>query len=151
MNAYRIYDVLYEEEKKKNTPGLPRKWTHVEFWEQLVYDLILPNRKSGTSATVSSFASSPRRSPCRSLALASVTKPSTYDLSSNGGIKTYLEEKGVSKITKERLDNGYFRHRHDGLRHNWIPVKNGRCQYCYYILHNEIATPQQRHYTDSMA
>ena len=152
VNAYRIYDVLYEEEKKKNTPGLPRKWTHVEFREQLVYDLIPLKGKRGTSATVSSFASSsPRRSPRRSSASASVTTPTTYDLSSNGGINTYLEEKGVSKITKERLDNGYFRRRFDGLRHDWIPVKNGRCQYCYYILHNEIATPQRRHYTNTLA
>ncbi len=64
VNANHTYDVLYKEETKKNKPGLPKKWMHVEFWEQLVYDLILPMRKrasilAGTSASESPFASTP--------------------------------------------------------------------------------------------
>jgi hypothetical protein len=28
VNAYKIYDVMYEEEKKKEKGGLPPKWSH---------------------------------------------------------------------------------------------------------------------------
>ena len=42
------------------------------------------------------------------------------------------------RITKGALAGGYFRHRLDGMRHNWIPASCTRlCQWCYYKLHNE--------------
>ena len=42
MNAYRMYCVLYEEERELKKPGLPMKWSHMGFLEELVYDLLLP-------------------------------------------------------------------------------------------------------------
>jgi hypothetical protein len=42
--GWKIYDALYEEQKKKNRPGLPPKWSHAGFLEQLVYDFILPGQ-----------------------------------------------------------------------------------------------------------
>jgi hypothetical protein len=44
VNAYKIYDALYDEEKKSKRPGLPPKWTHAEFLEELVYDFLLPGQ-----------------------------------------------------------------------------------------------------------
>ena len=44
-NGYRIYVEMWQEEKKKRTTvDLPPKWTHAEFLEQLVYDLIFPHQ-----------------------------------------------------------------------------------------------------------
>ena len=46
-----MYESMYEEEKEKrgeqrSTPGvgMPKKWTHLEFMVELVYDLIFPGR-----------------------------------------------------------------------------------------------------------
>ena len=36
VNAYKIYAVLHEDKKKSKRPGLPPKWTHAEFLEELV-------------------------------------------------------------------------------------------------------------------
>ena len=36
--------ILYDEQKKEKRPGLPPKWTHAQFLEELVYDFILPGQ-----------------------------------------------------------------------------------------------------------
>ena len=49
VNAFKMYESMYEEEKEKrgeqrSTPGvgMPKKWTHLEFMVELVYDFIFP-------------------------------------------------------------------------------------------------------------
>jgi hypothetical protein len=44
VNAYKIYNVHWDEQKKEKRPGLPPKWTHVQFLEELVYDFLLPGK-----------------------------------------------------------------------------------------------------------
>ena len=53
VNAFKMYNSMYEEEKRKqaNTQrqsgargGMPKKWTHLEFMTELVYDLIFPGQ-----------------------------------------------------------------------------------------------------------
>ena len=45
VNAYKMYDVLYDEQKKEKRPGLPPKWTHAQFLEfEEFYDFILPGQ-----------------------------------------------------------------------------------------------------------
>jgi hypothetical protein len=42
-NAYKQYEVLYEEEMKNQEPkNLPPWWTHAHFLEELVYNLMFP-------------------------------------------------------------------------------------------------------------
>jgi hypothetical protein len=36
VNAYKIYNVLHDEQKKEKRPGIPPKWTHTQFLEELV-------------------------------------------------------------------------------------------------------------------
>jgi hypothetical protein len=139
VNAYRIYCVLWDEENAKKTPGLPKKWSHKEFREQLVYDLIFDGYDVKTVSSSSSGSTS---------AVKSVTY---YDLTSNRGIMDYLTEYRVEMITKARLGNGYFKYRLNGERHNWLPLsreQNARCQYCYYILKNNIPKESQKSYED---
>jgi hypothetical protein len=139
VNAYRIYCVLWDEENAKKTPGLPKKWSHKEFREQLVYDLIFDGYDVKTVSSSSSGSTS---------AVKSVTY---YDLTSNRGIMDYLTEYRVEMITKARLGNGYFKYRLNRERHNWMPLsreQNARCQYCYYILKNDIPKESQKSYED---
>jgi hypothetical protein len=42
VNVYKIYKVLYDKEDVKKTPGLPPRWTHARFLEELVYDFPPP-------------------------------------------------------------------------------------------------------------
>ena len=44
VNAYKIYEVLYNEEDAKKILGLPPRWTHARFLEEPVYDFIFPGR-----------------------------------------------------------------------------------------------------------
>jgi hypothetical protein len=44
VNAYKIYEVMYDEEEAKKTSGLPPRWTHARFLEELIYDFIFPGR-----------------------------------------------------------------------------------------------------------
>jgi hypothetical protein len=44
VNSYKIYVAMWDEEKKKGRTDLPGKWSHAEFVEQLVYDLIFPEQ-----------------------------------------------------------------------------------------------------------
>ena len=44
VNAYKIYQYMWDEEKAKGRRDLPEKWSHAEFIEQLVYDLIFPEQ-----------------------------------------------------------------------------------------------------------
>ena len=32
VNAYRIYELIYDEEVAKKTPGLPKRWAHAKFF-----------------------------------------------------------------------------------------------------------------------
>ena len=36
--------ILYDEQKKEKRSGLPPKWTHAQFLEELVYDFIFPGQ-----------------------------------------------------------------------------------------------------------
>jgi hypothetical protein len=36
--------VIYDEEEAKKMPGLPKRWSHAKFLEELVYDFILPGQ-----------------------------------------------------------------------------------------------------------
>ena len=63
----------------KKTPGLPKKWSHKEFREQLVYDLIFDGNDVKTVSSSSSGSTS-------------AVKSVTYDLTSNRGIMDYLTD-----------------------------------------------------------
>ena len=44
VNAYKIYEFMWNEQKATGRTDLLVKWTHAEFIEQLVYDLIFPQQ-----------------------------------------------------------------------------------------------------------
>ncbi len=44
VNAYCIYEVIYDEEEAKKMPGPPKRWFHTQFLDELVYDFIYLGR-----------------------------------------------------------------------------------------------------------
>jgi len=44
VNGYKMYEEIYEEEKKKNEGELPPKWSHMDFMVELVYDMLYPEQ-----------------------------------------------------------------------------------------------------------
>jgi hypothetical protein len=50
VNAYKIYETIYDEEVAKKMPNLPPKSTHARFLEELVYDFVFPGRSRTKSS-----------------------------------------------------------------------------------------------------
>ncbi len=151
VNAYKIYEVMYEEERKKGTPGLPPKWTHACFLEELVYDFIFPKRSvnntddSTNTTSIRSFSSFVQGSGDADESIVS------YDLNTSWGRKTYLDENPTVRITRRAIEDGHFRYRLDGLRHNMIPCnKDSHCQWCYYKLMNDYDKKERKNMTDAL-
>jgi hypothetical protein len=150
VNAYKIYDVLYDEQKKEKRPGLPSKWTHAQFLEELVYDFILPGQVRKHVDVLedtddASLASSIRKSRSFSL-FGSQASGSTneHDLSCATGIKEFLEKCKTHYITKDRMERNFFTRRLDGQRHAWVhALEQSHCQYCHYVWANEFDDAQK--------
>jgi hypothetical protein len=148
VNGYKIYVAMWDEEKEKGREDLPAKWTHAEFIEQLVYDLIFPaqtlahreflreNDDESSNRSLSSFGGSSLQED----------NDREWDLSDSTGIKTFLEEKASTKITKRNLLEGSVHARRlDGHFHCLVKaLYSMQCQYCYYVFTNEYDEMQQQ-------
>ena len=148
VNAYKIYEIIYDEEVAKKTPNLPPKWTHARFLEELVYDLVFPGRTAGTksSADTASTGSSVR---LFSVSYRDGDGEEVYDLRSSGGRKDYCENIKPKRITKKALEGGKFSQRLDGMRHNSIQARQyDYCQYCYYQYMNEVPESNREAYQE---
>ena len=151
VNAYKIYAVLHEDKKKSKRPGLPPKWTHAEFLEELVYDFLLPGQTKKHVDLLrdidnSSLAASVRTTHSFSMyGSARQSGEEEHDLSCVEGRKAFFKKRKASHITKERLDGSYFSERLDGQRHAWVhALKKHPCQYCYYAWANEFDIAQKK-------
>ena len=141
VNAFKIYNALYDEEERQKKPGLPKRWTHRDFIVGLIHDMMYPRRRPRKSPAVSlsfsnddnsstvSSTSSVRSKRSRS-SLSSVEEEEEED--SDGNDDDYNCESGWKHITKKyrsstindrKLNSNYFSHRLDGRRHPAIPTK----------------------------
>ena len=146
MNAYRVYEVMYDEEKAKKTPWLPPRHTHTRFLEELVYDFIFPGQSKSKinvvidAKLVSNLATEEALSICSFSVLGQQDHgedKGVHDLTSSSGQKEYLQGVPAVRITQCALEEGKFWHCLNGMRHNWIPAKTAdHCQWCYYQLIN---------------
>ncbi len=147
VNAYKIYETIYDEDVAKKTPNLPPKWTHAQFLEELVYDFVFP----GCSRTKSwADTASTRSSVCSfSVFYCDGDGEDVYDLQSSGGRKDYCKKIKPTKIIKKALEREKFIHRLDGMRHNSIQArKTGHCQYCYYQYMNDVPESNREDYPE---
>jgi hypothetical protein len=56
VNAYCIYEVIYDEEEAKKMPGPPKRWFHTQFLDELVYDFIYLGRSINGVADTDSMS-----------------------------------------------------------------------------------------------
>ena len=155
VNAYQIYEVIYDEEEAKKMPGLPKRWSHAKFLEELVNGFIFPGRSINAVAEDTELMSSTSTHALsiRSFALfgQGEHEEGIYNLTESYGRECYLAAVPTVRITKGALAGGYFRHRLDGMRHNWIPAsRNSHCQWCYYKLHNEYDEKDRKHFRKAL-
>jgi hypothetical protein len=162
VNAYKIYEVMYDEKEAKKTPGLPPWWTHARFLEELVYDFIFPGRsKNNVVIDPESMGNSDSSARMEASSICSFAvfgqgndcddcDEGVYDLRSSIGREQYLQAVPTVRISKGALE-GYFSHRLNGMRHNWIRAKEAdHCQFCYYQLMNKVPEEDRWHFTKSL-
>ncbi len=145
VNAYKLYDNMYDEEKRRRANaqrrsgsrgGMPRKWTHLEFMTELVYDLIFPGQ---TSVHLSRIGELDDRSIDSTRSLSSFTSvddaqlEEEIDLDCDSGREKYLESTQPNHMTRKAMDsNKHWPKRFNGLRHASLPVTGKICQYCKF-------------------
>ena len=153
-NAYKMYCSMYDKEKarraqrRRNSGGMPKKWTHLEFQIELIYDLLYPgqtdvhlqsiseldDRSIDSTRTLTSFESVPNQE-----------LDERIDLDSDNGRANYLRDHNPTIMTKNTMiTNKPWRRRFDGLRHASLPVTGKHCQYCYYQYMYEFNDAQKK-------
>ena len=95
VNAYKIYECIWNEEKARLKPGHPKKMTQAAFRLFTIWF----GKKAATVAVSSGSSVS-------AFSHASTEQAGEYDLTSYQGVKDYLEENASRMITKERLESG---------------------------------------------
>jgi hypothetical protein len=115
---------------------MPRKWTHLEFMTELVYDFIFPGQ---TSVHLSRIGELDDRSINLTRSLSSFTSADDaqveeeIDLDCDTGRENYLETTQPHHMTRKAMDsNKRWPKRFDGLRHASLPVTGKICQYCKF-------------------
>ena len=112
-------------------PGLPPKWTHAEFLEELVYDFLLPGQtrrhidvlRGLDDSSLAALVRTTRSFSLRGYLSGGATEVE-HDFNCPSGIATYLKNNKVHHITKERKDRNFFKRRLDRQRHAWIHALN---------------------------
>jgi hypothetical protein len=153
-NAFIVYDSIYDEERAKKLEGLPRKWSHLEFLSELIYDfmgwqsddceLVEDNDLPVSSNTRSSSASVSERRAASSV--ASSTTRWKYNLSTAKGREAYLTDVPTNSITVNRMNTTFFSIRKDGRFHAMIPTedRNSYCQLCKYNWTHVLSKQAQK-------
>ena len=151
-NAWKMYDLMYERQKKSSHGNLPPKWSHLEFLEQLVYDLLSPRACGDHVTTLRSMDDGNYHASVRSTKTLSVFSGHNsrlydheeWDFTCDSGIQSYNEKVRVDRITKNRLETGFFYRRFDGALHPTIPTgHNAYCQFCAYNYSNVLSPTEQ--------
>jgi hypothetical protein len=160
VNAYKLYDNMYDEEKRRRANaqrrsgsrgGMPRKWTHLEFMTELVYNLIFPGQ---TSVHLSRIGELDDRSIDSTRSLSSFTSvddaqlEEEIDLDCDSGREKYLESTQPNHMTRKAMDsNKHWPKRFDGLRHASLPVTGKICQYCKFQYTHDFVQVQKEAYS----
>jgi hypothetical protein len=146
-NAYKIYDRLYEEHKNKKKP-LPPKWTHLQFLEELIHDFMgweSDFQMANDNNADSSSATATTRQGSVYSAVES-TQRYFYDIADDPGREEYFKDNPAKRISKKRMESGYFNARFNGQFNPHVPVPghNGFCQSCKYFASVETKKRTER-------
>ena len=134
-NAYKSYEILYEEERKKGKHGLPPKWTHLQFLQELIYDFL---GWDGDSTKVDSGSDSVTATTRRGSVYSSADTSQChfYNIADRESLKEYYAHNQARRIHRRLMEEGKFSSRFDGKFHPHIPTTsaNANCQSCKYFL-----------------
>jgi hypothetical protein len=139
-------------EKAKRTCDLPKKWTHLEFIEELIYDFFLwetdrnRNPTASANASVAASTSAAARTTRQGSTVtidstASVATSSTfYDLTTKEGREDWFCCNKPYQMNKTRMEGNFFSRRWDGQFHPSMPcvTYNAYCQYCKWKFNNVV-------------
>ncbi len=123
--------------KNQEPKNVPPRWTHTCFLEELVSNLMFPEETAKHLAMLkdrddSMFALSVRSMQSFLLYGCNASKV-PCDLTCASGRDKYLKTIKPHRISKFRLDSGFFRYRFDRQRHCSIPpCTNDMCQFCLH-------------------
>ncbi|KAL3765452.1 hypothetical protein ACHAWO_011534 [Cyclotella atomus] len=120
INAYKLYDEMYERKKAGNCT-LPPKLDHLEFIEELIYDFFGWDTNSSVSTAIDDSAStaasvsvsvinhSVARSNTRRGSDYSSSQPNEnfYDLTTLEGRKDYFDLNRPEKMIPQRMEMGW--------------------------------------------
>ena len=132
-NAWKLYDVMYDS-LAESSDKMPPKWTHREFLEELVNDLIWPERTQAHVQLLTEMDDASYESEVNSVKFLSAfgkltcTDLEQYDFVSLSGQAAYLADMTPTSVTTKRLEKSYFIRRLDRLRHATIACVEG--SYC---------------------
>jgi hypothetical protein len=153
VNAYKIYEFMWLEQKATGRTDLPTKWTHAEFIEQLVYDLIFPDQTMAHRALLKETAKDDGEDNGEASSTVSLSLSSfggalkfrrQWDLSCQTGIDEYLASNHGTKLTKGNMAGSGFARRFDGRYHATVKAPSiTRCQYCYYVWKHTFNAKEQ--------
>jgi hypothetical protein len=127
--------------------GMPKKWTHLDFLTELVYDLIYPAQTATHRSTIGELDDRSIDSTKSFSSFASVDESvleEEVDLDCTEGREAYLEQRMPTVMTKKAMaTNKPWPKRYDGLRHASLPVHQRHCQYWYYQYAYEFDDSQR--------
>jgi hypothetical protein len=115
VNAYKIYKVIYDKENAKKMPGLPPRWTHARFLEELIYDFIFPGRLKNNVVINPELTGNSDLATEASLICSfavfgqeNIHDEGVYNLRSSIVRKEYLQAVPTVRISKRALKRGFF-------------------------------------------
>ncbi len=128
VNAYKMYDNIYNKERRKQANaqrqsgsrgGMPRKWRHLKFMMELVYDLIFPGQTAVHLSTIGDLDDWSIDST-RSFSLFTLVDEAKLeedvDLGCNTGHENYLNNKHPTHMMRKAMEtNKPWPKRYDGL------------------------------------
>ncbi len=142
INTFKMYESMYKMERKRqknakrqsgSRGGMPKKWTHLKFLTELVYDLVFPGQTAVHLSTIGELDDRSIDSTRSFASFASVDKvqlEEEIDQDCVTGQAAYLESKAATPMTKNAMEiNKPWQKRFDGLRHASLPVTDRHCQY----------------------
>ena len=155
-NGHIVYEMMYEKEKAKKKGSMPKKWTHMEFLEGLVYDLLgwdptmMDDAATDDNEESSITTGTTRRGSVFSMQSSNSNANDVeafYDFTCEEGRDEYFATNKPLNITKTRMNNGYFSKRWDGKYHPDLPTSlpSAYCQYCRYRYQHHHNALEKKH------
>jgi hypothetical protein len=115
---------------------MPKKWTHLKFMTELVYDLIFPGQMITHLSSLKGLDDQSIDSTKTLSSFNSVNKTKLeddIDLDCDTGREHYLSTLLPTPMTRNAIHtNKPWPKWHDGLWHASLPVTGKHCQYCLF-------------------